>query len=190
MNQPPADDPLSEEDTDNSLLAGCLAGKEVAWRVLVARHEPRLRAVAGRLLGPKARWDLVEDIVSNVWFSLWVNDRRRLQAFDPQRGSLAAYLGALTRQEVQRQLRAAPPGRFLVPLGNGQDIVDPRSLHPDWVLLWDEFLPLLPPLQRQYLQSEVSDDTAPPGSLPLTESNARKVRQYVLAKLQRFLHDL
>jgi DNA-directed RNA polymerase specialized sigma24 family protein len=189
MTQPPAPDGAPTDDTDDSLLADCLAGEESAWKLLVARHEPRLRALAGRLLGRKGHWDIVEDIVTAVWLSLWQDSRRRLQGFDPQRGSLATYLNALTRRAVQRQRRADGAWRVLVPLGTGEGIADPREQNPDWELLWDEFLPQLSERQREFLQGELPAAAAPLGAMPVMASSARKVRQRLLTKVQRFLRD-
>jgi DNA-directed RNA polymerase specialized sigma24 family protein len=189
MNRPPGSAPLSPEDSDDSWLAACLAGNTLAWESLVARHEPRVRAVAGRLLGRKASWDLVEDIVANVWLLLWEDGRRRLQAFDPRRGSLEAYLSAVTRREVQRQCRAEPLGRVVVCLGTEEGLADRRGQNPDWGLIWDEFLSLLSARQRQFLQDELCAAAAGLGGMPLTAGSARKLRERVLAKLLRFLRD-
>jgi DNA-directed RNA polymerase specialized sigma24 family protein len=185
MTQPPAPDGTSKDDTDSPLVAACLNANQRAWDQLYKQYNPWLLLLAGRLLGGRARQDLVEDIAANVWFALV--EAEGLRGFDPQRGSLAGYLSALVRRQVQRHRRLERSCQPHVLLGTGERLADPASLSGASILLWDDFEARLSPAEQRFLQAElfpVADDQS---TKPLSDSYVRKLRQRVRAKLLSFL---
>lgn len=67
------------------------------------RHEaPRLRAFLGQLLGNR---DTAEDVMQETFTQIW----RRPQGFDPERGSLRAYLFGIARKQAAEWWRHKKP---------------------------------------------------------------------------------
>jgi RNA polymerase sigma-70 factor (ECF subfamily) len=64
---------------------------------LIARHMPRLRALAWRMLGDAE----AEDVVQDVFLRLW----ERPEAWDPAKGTLAAWLTRLAANAAIDRLR-------------------------------------------------------------------------------------
>jgi DNA-directed RNA polymerase specialized sigma24 family protein len=186
MTRPPASDAGPKDNSDEALVARCVADDQGAWHTLVARHQPHMLALTRCLLGRAALRELVEDIVENVWYSLLKRDRRGLRAFDPQRASLATYLSVLTRRQVQRQRRMAAR-QLVVYLGARMDVVDPRGEELDWELFLAEFLPLLSPCEGSFMHERLLPATSTDPSRAVSDAYARKLRERVLVKLLRYL---
>lgn len=78
--------PGSESPRDEaSLVRATLADDQAAWREIVNRFSMTLRRAvieSGRV----AEAD-VDDLLSDFWFSLIEDDKRRLRSFDPNRGA-------------------------------------------------------------------------------------------------------
>jgi RNA polymerase sigma-70 factor (ECF subfamily) len=93
-----AKDGLREAD-DAALVNALADGDEPAMVEVVRRHRQPVVAFARRLVGDAARAD---DISQEVFLRLW----ERSDRFDPQRGSLRAFLLALTHGRALDALRA------------------------------------------------------------------------------------
>jgi DNA-directed RNA polymerase specialized sigma24 family protein len=186
MTRPPTGDVPLQDNSDEALVARCVIDEQGAWDMLVARHQPQLLALTRRLLGRAALRELVEDIVQDVWRSLLERDHRGLRAFDPHRASLATYLSVLTLRQVQRECRTV--ARQLVTyFGAPMEVADPRGEEPHWEIFLADVLPPLTPCEGKFLRERLLPvkNTDPPR--PLSDANARKLRERVLTKLLRYL---
>jgi DNA-directed RNA polymerase specialized sigma24 family protein len=110
------------------LVNRCQRGEQEDWRELCQDYGPGLRRVIAGMLGRHAsNGDLVEEILGRVWYKLVAARGMALKRFDPGRGSLAAYLAALVRREVQLHFRELRRRRATTtPLGP-DEVVDPRA---------------------------------------------------------------
>jgi RNA polymerase sigma-70 factor (ECF subfamily) len=96
---------LGEVD-DGALVAAITAGNDAAMAEAVRRHRAPVVAFARRLVGDSSR---AEEVAQDVFVRLWERSSR----FDSQRGSLRAFLLAIThgraldviRSDVARQAR-------------------------------------------------------------------------------------
>jgi RNA polymerase sigma-70 factor (ECF subfamily) len=86
---------LSESDSD--LLDRCRRGEEAAWHELVAQHTRKVFGLAYRFSG---RVDEAEDLTQEIFVSLCGPT-----GYDPQRGSVGAFLMAMTRSRALDRLR-------------------------------------------------------------------------------------
>jgi RNA polymerase sigma-70 factor (ECF subfamily) len=100
--------------TDAVLVAAVAAGSEDALAALYDRHASHIHSTALRLGGDRG---VAEDVVQEVFLTLW----NRAEQFDPAIGSLAAWLGSITRHRAIDRLRAASRRPRLVSLGAGLD---------------------------------------------------------------------
>jgi DNA-directed RNA polymerase specialized sigma24 family protein len=175
---------------DHLLVERCLEGDQAAWYAFHAAFHHRLLRMAARLLHDAPnRADLAEEIAGRVWLSLVVKDGMRLRAYDPDRGTLATFLHALVRQEVQLLFRWW--ARHLlheVPLPDGQP--DGRS-GPAALLgeRLEEYRRTLAPQERRFFDVHLIGRPAGAGSFPLSPCNRRKLKQRVLARLRAFLRN-
>ena len=86
-------------DADCVLVARLLAGDDSALSDIYDRYSGLVMCIARRVL---ANASLAEDVVQEVFASLWEHPQR----FDPQRGSLRAYLGVQAHRRAVDQIRA------------------------------------------------------------------------------------
>jgi RNA polymerase sigma-70 factor (ECF subfamily) len=100
--------------TDAALVAAVAAGSEDALGALYDRHAAAIHATAYRLAGDR---QAAEDVVQEVFLTLW----NRAERFDPDRGSLAAWLGTMARHRAVDRLRAASRRPRLVSLAGPAD---------------------------------------------------------------------
>jgi RNA polymerase sigma-70 factor (ECF subfamily) len=82
---------------DVQLVARVAQGDERALRVLYRRHAPLVFAAAARLVRPAT----ADDVVQEVFVTLW----QKASTFDPQRGTLPAWLAHIARRRAQNELR-------------------------------------------------------------------------------------
>ena len=99
---------------DTALVAAVAAGSEDALVTLYDRYAPGIHASALRLTGDR---QIAEEIVQEVFLTLW----NRAERFDPDVGSLAAWLGTIARNRAVDRLRAAGRRPKLVALGGADD---------------------------------------------------------------------
>lgn len=85
------------QDDERSLLERIRAGDETAFEAIFTAHYEGMCALAYMLIRSR---DAAEDVVSNVFRSLW----RRRHEWDP-RGSMRTYLLTATRNETLNMLR-------------------------------------------------------------------------------------
>jgi RNA polymerase sigma-70 factor (ECF subfamily) len=96
--------PEPDDLSDESLLAGLALGEADTGAAFVRRFQRRVYGLALSVLGDAA---LAEDVAQEAFARAW----RHAQAFDPRRGSAAAWLLAITRNlavDALRMRRADP----------------------------------------------------------------------------------
>jgi RNA polymerase sigma-70 factor, ECF subfamily len=81
---------------DEALAAWAARGEVAAFEALYQRHASWVRAWAAHTLGAAAADDALQDVFVRVW--------RCTPQFDPARGRFAAWLAAITRHHLIRQL--------------------------------------------------------------------------------------
>lgn len=97
---PAQEDPLLRTtDTDSDITTVFCKGHADALSRVYERFSPLVFTIALRALGSQAD---AEDITQQVFVSAW----RRRETFDPDRGSLAGWLAAITRHAVADAMRA------------------------------------------------------------------------------------
>lgn len=99
---------------DADLVAAVAAGSEDALAQLYDRHAAAIHAAALRMTGDRG---VAEDVVQEAFLTLW----NRAERFDPDRGSLAAWLGTIARHRAVDRLRAAGRRPRLVSLSGAPD---------------------------------------------------------------------
>jgi len=99
---------------DADLVAAVATGSEDALAELYDRHAAAIHATALRMTGDRG---VAEDVVQEVFLTLW----NRAERFDPDRGSLAAWLGTIARHRAVDRLRAAGRRPRLVSLSGVPD---------------------------------------------------------------------
>jgi RNA polymerase sigma-70 factor, ECF subfamily len=72
------------EQSDDELVKAVVAGDERAFRRLVDRHGPKLRAIAGQFLDAGEADDAVQDALIRFW--------RQAGRFDPEKAALSTWL--------------------------------------------------------------------------------------------------
>jgi RNA polymerase sigma factor (sigma-70 family) len=111
------------------LLAGVLRGDRKAERAFVERFVPVIEGCVRRF-GRNKRVSVqdLEDMIGEVWLSLWENDKHRLRRFNPAREvRVSTWIGVLARNctiDYVRHLH--PPG--MVP---DEEVVDDAPLPLD-----------------------------------------------------------
>jgi RNA polymerase sigma-70 factor (ECF subfamily) len=78
---------------DVALAEGLLARDEEALRQVIAEHGPAVLGIARRVLADSS---LAEEVAQDTFVALW----RRPGAFDPERGSLHAFLVGMARNKA------------------------------------------------------------------------------------------
>ncbi|MGZ4777668.1 MAG: hypothetical protein ACXV5L_00605 [Thermoanaerobaculia bacterium] len=95
----------------DELLKAVLAPDQVAWRRLVAQHEPALRRSIRNLDDERQiSDDEIDDVLADFWLLLLEDDLRRLRGFQASGGSdlgawLALVAGEVARKELRRRER-------------------------------------------------------------------------------------
>jgi len=182
---PAGNDPFAEY----ALVERCRAGDQAAWSLLHATsHGPLLGPIL-KHLGRKNNLELAEEIAARVWASLVYENGRRLAAFDPGRGKLLRFLGALARQEISHFFRPrSRNGRHEVPLRAEQAPAAEAEFPLEIEGVRDGFLTRLTRAEQKFFVEYV---LGPPGTPPpenMSPQNFRKLKQRVFRKLHRFLH--
>ena len=89
---------------DRALVAAAARGDSSALAALYDQHAPTLLALARHILGGRTE---AEDLVHDVFLEAW----RRAADYDPERGSVRAWLALRTRSRAIDVLRSARVGR-------------------------------------------------------------------------------
>lgn len=117
MSAPGTQEPTRELDT--ALLARIRSGDENAMADLYDRYSGIVYGVALRVLGSTAA---AEDVLQEVFLQLWRNP----DAFDANRGRLAAWLSVITRNRAIDHLRKRQPEEDIadLPISTGVNLED------------------------------------------------------------------
>ena len=102
---------MDPNPNDSELLRSMLAGDEEALALLYRRRQGSVYRFALQMSGSKA---IAEDVTQEVFLFLI----REGHVFDPERGSVSAFLLGVARNHVLRRLRVE---QFLAPLGDDSD---------------------------------------------------------------------
>ncbi len=117
MQAPGTQEPIREVDT--ALLARIRSGDENAMADLYDRYSGIVYGVALRVLGSTAA---AEDVLQEVFLQLWRNP----DAFDANRGKLAAWLSVIARNRAIDHLRKRQPEEDIadLPISTGVNLED------------------------------------------------------------------
>lgn len=99
---------LKSELGDSELLRSMLAGDEQAFALLYRRRQGNVYRFALQMSGSQS---IAEDVTQEVFLFLM----REGHVFDPERGSLSAFLLGVARNHVLRRMRV---DQFLTPIGD------------------------------------------------------------------------
>ena len=102
---------LKSEPGDNELLRSMLAGDEEALALLYRRRQGNVYRFALQMSGSKP---IAEDVTQEVFLFLM----REGHVFDPERGTLSAFLLGVARNHVLRRMRV---DQVLTPIGDDED---------------------------------------------------------------------
>jgi RNA polymerase sigma-70 factor (ECF subfamily) len=116
---------LKSEPGDNELLRSMLAGDEEALALLYRRRQGNVYRFALQMSGSRP---IAEDVTQEVFLFLM----RHGQVFDPERGTLSAFLLGVARNHVLRRMRV---DQVLTPISDDDDEdaglpVSTMDLHP------------------------------------------------------------
>src|SRR5487761_2418985 len=106
-----------------ALVAAIVAGSEDALAALYDRHVSSIFAATYRLTGDRS---VAEDVVQEVFLTLW----NRAERFDPELGSLGAWLGTIGRNRAVegRGAPARPPQLVSLSPMSGESEADSAAL--------------------------------------------------------------
>lgn len=106
MTLPPSNTP-AEEATDDDLCARMARGDSSALAALFQRHGSRLLLMGKVMLADASE---AEDVVQEVFFEAW----RKARTFDPERGSVRAWLAVRMRSRCLDRKRSAGATRTVL----------------------------------------------------------------------------
>src|SRR5881398_853483 len=92
---------IADQERDDVLLRRAGKGDEEAFTLLYRRHQAALYRFALRMSGNA--WT-AEEIVQDVFMTLMRDPKK----FDPERGTLGAFLYGITRNRVLKHLERSP----------------------------------------------------------------------------------
>lgn len=134
---------------DDRLLCLVAAGDREAFQMLWERFGAAVYSLCLRRLSePAAAEDATQEAFVNVW--------RHARTFDPQRGSAAAWLFAVSRNAAAQIARKAPRGELALTV-----LPDDPIVHEEHTLLRltvHAALTRIPPTERQVLELAYFDD--------------------------------
>jgi len=107
---------------DGKLARALRRGDRRALDKAMSAYTPYLSTVAWRALGPGARNEDVEEIVSDTFLALW----HSREGLDPDKG-LKAYLAAIARNKAADRLRASRPASLPLTELDGQSGPGPEE---------------------------------------------------------------
>lgn len=175
---------------EHRLVDECLAGDPAAWESLFQQCHPALLTLTRLLLGTASTdGNLAEEIASRVWYALITEPQRRLAPYDPRRGcSLTTFLAGLARNEIRQYRRGERRRKAREAIASLRQEQHARQDARQIGFLMDEFVDLLTPREKQFLQGyllSVPDARAP----RFSEANIWQLRHRIQRKLRGFLRD-
>jgi RNA polymerase sigma factor (sigma-70 family) len=109
-------------DEEVLLIKQLLVGDQTALRVIVERFSPIVLGLAHKVVGQAS---LAEEAAQDTFLALW----RRPEAFDPERGTLRAFLLGVVHHKaidlVRREARARRPADALMAEAQATSTSDP-----------------------------------------------------------------
>lgn len=152
------------EDGADGLVKLFRAGDERALRMIFDRYGAAVFHLATRTLPNIAN---AEDATQATFVTAWMNRTR----FDPERGSLLAWLLGIAQSKIADQVRAAAPTRKLVGEPSTERVIDQ-------LVLADELVSL-PAEQRRVLELAFYDDLSHPQIAAVTGLPVGTVRSHL-----------
>jgi len=106
---------VSDRQEELHLLSRVLRGNMDARKCFFLRYTQVIEARVRQILRRGRAWvpeDDVQDMVSEIWLSLFEDDMRSLRRFDPERQiKVATWIGLLARNKTIDKLRTSHTGR-------------------------------------------------------------------------------
>jgi RNA polymerase sigma factor (sigma-70 family) len=152
MTRPIPVTPVSDELSDEDLIALLAAGQQEALGPLYSRYAPYLFNLAAQTFGRTAAEDLVQEIFLAVW--------RKASSFDPERGTFRSWVLQIAHHRIINELRSRGRRPRVTPDPEGLLLagVPDTALPVDEAVWRDEqrsairsAVEALPPPQRQAL---------------------------------------
>lgn len=166
------------EDCD---LEAVLLGHASAWRSFHAAAQALMGAVAARALG--SRVGLLDDVVQDCFLRLCRDDFAALRRFDPLRGRLSTWLGAVAVHASADALRRQPQAHEPIEMVHEGELVAEAGRY------WQLKLPsqLLTARQALVLTLLFEDDLDPDEVAVILKINVqtvRSIKHQALARLR------
>lgn len=167
------------ERLDDCDLAAVLAGEASAWHTFHACAKALMGAVAGRALGKNGA--AMDDVVQDCFVRLCHDDFASLRRFDPGRGRLSTWLGAVAAHAAADVLRRQDPAHEAL------DTIDEYELPSATERNWRLELPpnLLTPRQALVLTLLFEDDLDPKEAAQFLKVSTQTVRSIKHQALER-----
>jgi RNA polymerase sigma-70 factor (ECF subfamily) len=133
MNQALAQTITDERQEELRLLSRVLEGSTPARTRFFLRYTNVVEARVRQILRRAGSWiseDDIQDMVSEIWLSLFEDDMRPLRRFDPERQiKVATWIGLLARNKTIDKLRTSHLGRT-VSIDEKEGTREPASNRP------------------------------------------------------------
>jgi RNA polymerase sigma-70 factor (ECF subfamily) len=130
--------------TPEALLVATAAGDEAAFTDLVRAVRPRVIRAAERIVrDPAMAEEVAQEVLTEVW--------QKADRFDPERGSVAAWVATLARRRAVDRVRSEQAGR------DRDDRVARRSQEPEHDVVAEEVELRLEHWQVRRALAELSD---------------------------------
>jgi DNA-directed RNA polymerase specialized sigma24 family protein len=172
--------------SDWQMIGHYCGGDNQAFEALYGRHQAKLQlAVRGLLRRYGLAAHLADEVAQDTWLSLLDDQAKRLQHYDPSRGSFQRYLQAVAEQLVQQR------GRTLARRGRREVSrlePDPEDRHGLTVIEQaelDEFMEDLSRQERHCLREQMGEPQDP-GEPPLSAGNARLLKHRLRLKWPKY----
>lgn len=124
---------VSDRQEELHLLSRVLRGNTDARKCFFLRYTQVIEARVRQILRRGRAWvpeDDVQDMVSEIWLSLFEDDMRSLRRFDPERQiKVATWIGLLARNKTIDKLRTSHSGRT-VSMDDGDVAREPACSKP------------------------------------------------------------
>ncbi|GAB2583521.1 RNA polymerase sigma factor [Paractinoplanes abujensis] len=170
--------------SDDELAERLRAGDEKALRVAYERHGSAVLYLAQRMVGNRAD---AEDITQMTFVAAWSGR----DGFDPQRGTMLAWLLGIARRKAVDRLRSAARDQRTTETVQAQQTAPPAEETPerivDRLVVADE-LGRLPEEQRRTLELAFFDDLTHPQIATVTGLPLGTVKSHIrrgMANLRR-----
>lgn len=174
---------------DWQIIQACLAHQATAWSELYQLvHDPLLAAIRSFLRDAASDPNLTEEIAARVWYALVRNDGALLGQFDVSRGCrLITFLAVLAKNEARQYFRSERRRRSREEKASRHEL---EYAPPEMELTDEEFLHLLTPTERDYLQNVLVASVDSNKAGDYSRQNSWQLSHRVREKLHRFLDNV